>query len=66
MEHGDHDDLELRELEEIDAEMSSSAREASMGFGTLLEMGAAPAPAIFAEAWRQRADRGGPSTPPRY
>lgn len=66
MQHGDHD-LEMAELgwEEIDAELSASAREACMGFGTLLEAGATPAPASFAEALR-RAGRARPPTLPRY
>jgi hypothetical protein len=57
MQHGDHDH-DARELgwEALDAELSGSAREASMGFGTLLEIGATVAPASFTEALRQRAD----------
>ena len=67
MEHGDHDH-DTRELgwEELDGELSASAREASMGFGTLLETGATPAPATFAEALRRRADEGRRRPPRRY
>ena len=72
MQHGDHDDHDIGELgwEEIDAELCGGAREASMGFGTLLEAGATPAPAGFAEALRRRPDRARassrPPTLPRY
>lgn len=67
MEHGDHDH-DTRELgwEELDGELSASAREASMGFGTLLETGATLAPATFAEALRRRADEGRRRAPRRY
>ena len=67
MHHGDHDH-DARELgwEEIDAELNASAREASMGFGTLLETGATSARANFAEALRRRADEGRRRVPPRY
>ena len=68
MQQGDRDDLDPRELgwEELDAELSSSVREASMGFGTLLEASATPAPASFAEVVRRRGRQGDGPVPPRY
>jgi hypothetical protein len=77
MQHGDHhhdsnhdldhdDDAGELGWDELDAEMSSSAREASMGFGTLLEIGATPAPGIFAEALRRRTREVGRRVPARY
>lgn len=67
MQHGDHDH-DARELgwEEIDAELGGSAREASMGFGTLLEIGTSPPPASFTEALRKRADERRRQGPRRY